>query len=412
MTSGVPTNGGIDRAGEGVRVSLHDSIHEFAREEWNPIAGREALASHGWLATAEATFRGAFRRVLVAARLGPRLVAVAAGQVVDEGPVETLDDRLFGRVLPVAAALRVSFQPSLVCGPLRGGGVSPLLAPDLRGVLRERVLAAVVDAIEDWAARHSLPTCFVGVRPKQAEIRNALGGRGYLHAVDSPASILDVEWRSFDEYLRHLDGVSRGARSDVRRQINQNRKRGTAIVALDDPAPHEARLHELMEGNERIHNRRPFAFAPGFFTALKESVGADATIYAAVKQERVTAVALMLRHGDEAHLPMVGVDHAACDNDFTYFNIAHYRPIADAIDAGIRRLHFGSALYELKARRGCHLEESLVFVRPRTRIGAVAAAAWMSGLSAWNRAKVPRRARAAERPERTPRRAARSPRPS
>jgi hypothetical protein len=114
-------------------------------------------------------------------------------------------------------------------------------------------------------------------------------------------------------------------------------------------------------------------------------------VYGAVKRDRICGVALLLRRGEAGFLPMVGVDHEAAGKDFTFFNLAHYRPITDAIDGGLRQIHLGRALYGLKARRGCRLESALVFFRPRRSGWRIAVRAWFALLSAWNATKLPAR---------------------
>ena len=377
-----------------LRVSIQDSIGEVPRAEWDALAEDNVLASHGWLSTLERTRLGGWFPRYVTVRDGSRLVGAAVftpARATDE--VETLDHVLFGRLRRVAAALGLSFLPALVCGLTRGAGAHPLLCPALRPGARSRVLDLIVEAVECAAARLQLRPCFGEVRANDVELASGLAARGYVAAVDTPLNVLDIETASFDDYLRQLDRITRGARKDVRRQLNQNRARGTTIVTLDDPESAADRLHELMNLNERAHNARQFGFSRDFFTVVKRNLGDDAIVYAAMKGDRITAVSLLLRRGQTAHLPMVGVDHAAAGRDFTFFTVAHHRPFADAIASGIRRLYLGRSLYELKARRGCRLEETLVFYRPSSRLAALVIRRWFAVLSAWNRAKLPRRAR-------------------
>jgi len=377
-----------------LRVAIQDSIGDVPPAEWDALAEENVLASHGWLATVERTRLGGLSPRYLTVRDGLRLVGAAVctpARATDE--VETLDHILFGRLRRVAAALGLSFLPALVCGLTRGAGFHPLLCPSLRPEARNRVLDVIIDAVECEAARLQLRPCFGEVRASDGELATGLASRGYAAAVDTPVNVLDIATTSFDDYLRQLDRITRGARKDVRRQLNQNRARGTEIVTLDDPEPAADRLHELMNLNERAHNARHFAFSRDFFPVVKQNLGDDAIVYAAIKGDRITAVSLLLRRGQTGHLPMVGVDHAAAGRDFTFFTVAHHRPVADAIASGIRRLYLGRSLYDLKARRGCRLEETLVFYRPSRRLGALASRRWFAVLSAWNRAKLPRRAR-------------------
>lgn len=372
----------------GPSITLHESLRDVARGEWDALADDDVLASHGWLVTMERTRCGGAPPLYVVARAAGRIVggaAVARMRATDV--IETVDHVLLGRLRPLAGRIGLSFLPALVAAPLRGFGCLPLAARELDEGARGRVLDAILDAIDAEATRQRVAIFFGDLRPCHADLAVRLAARGFGDALDDPVSVLDLRWDSFDAYLRHLDGVSRGARKDVRRQQNQNRKRGTTITVEDDAGRDADRLWQLMTLNERAHNRRPFGFVRDFFTSLASELPGDAVVYAARKQGRITATSLLLRRGASGYLPMVGVDHAASGRDFTFFAIAHYRPIDDAIAGGLRTLHFGRALDGLKARRGCRLEETRLFYRAPARLGRHASRVWLGILSAWNRVK-------------------------
>ena len=369
-------------------ITLHRSIGDVPRDQWDAMAGDDVLASHGWLLTLERTRCGDATPLYVVARTAGRVVGGAAvARMCATDLIETVDHVLLGRLRPLAARIGISFLPALVAAPLRGFGCLPLASRELDEGARGRLLDALLDAIGAEAARQGGALFFGDLRPCHADLAARLAARAFIDALDDPVSVLDVRWDSFDAYLRHLDRVSRGARKDVRRQQNQNRKRGTTITAEDDAGRTGDRLWQLMTLNERAHNRRPFGFVRDFFPVLTRELPGDAVVYAARKQGRITATSLLLRRGTTGYLPMVGVDHAAAGRDFTFFAIAHYRPIADAIAGGLRTLYFGRALDGLKARRGCRLEETRVFLRARAPIGRLASRPWLRVLSSWNRVK-------------------------
>ena len=375
-------------------VAVHDTIRAVDREAWDALAGDNVLAAHGWLLTVEATLAAPLRpKYFVTRHLG-RLVAGAAGYHVPlTDTVETLDSLVLGRLRPGLVRLGVSLLPTFVIGPLAAYGCHLLVAPDLPPEAGEALCLVLLDAIEAESAGAGVAPAFVNVLATQPALIRSLEKRGYFLLRGVPLNILEVVWDSFEGYLHHLDTVSRGARKDIRRQINRNRKRGTEITKLEDPRPHARRLHELLDLNSRRHNKTPFPFQPDFFGALRENLGEDAVIHVARKAGSITAVGVMLRRGTTAALPMVGVDHDLAGNDFTYFNIAHFRPIEEAIAGRIRRMIFGRALYELKARRGCKVVDTFTAYRPSGRLTRALVRFWFPCLSAWNRAKLPARVR-------------------
>ncbi|MDH3689607.1 MAG: hypothetical protein OEU36_09050, partial [Gammaproteobacteria bacterium] len=52
-------------------------------------------------------------------------------------------------------------------------------------------------------------------------------------------------------------------------------------------------------------------------------------------------------------------------NDFTYFNLTYYRPMADAIAMQIKRLYYGTLMYTMKSKRGCSTTEIYLYYKPR-----------------------------------------------
>ena len=370
--------------------AVHGSVTAVGEDEWDALVGENVLASHGWLRTVESTAVAPLRPRYVVIRSGERLVAAAVGyHVAPTETIETLDHLILGRLRPGLSRLGVSFSPVFVCCPLQAYGAHFLVAPDLDATTQDSLRESLLDGVEAEAAREGVGSAFLNLLATETEGLALLRRRGYLFGRDVPLNVLELRWPSFDEYLRHLDTVSRDARKDIRRQVNQNRKRGVVVDRLDDVGPHSARLHELLDRNSRKHNGAPFSYGSGFFAALQSNLGGGAAFYVARKEGTITAVSVVLRRGANAVAPMVGVDHALAGKDFTYFNVAHYRPIGDAIATGVERMMFGRALYELKARRGCELVDTVTAFRPARAWQKAVLLLWLPLLSAWNRAKLP-----------------------
>lgn len=374
--------------------TVHGTIAELAEGEWNALVGEHILATHGWLRTVEETSVAPVRPRYLAIRVAGRLVAGAIGYHLPRTEAfETPDHLVFGRLRRLAARAGLSLSPFLTCCPWQGYGLHLAVAPDADEPTRRALEDALLDGIEAEAAALGASCAFVNLLPSESTLLTRLRQRGYLLARGVPLNVLEIAWTSFDAYLRHLDTVSRGARKDIRRQINQNRKRGVVVEGLEEVGSAAARLHELLDRNSRKHNGAPFPYRPELFAALRRNLGEEARLYVARKGDVITAVSVVLRRGATAVAPWVGVDHALAGKDFTYFNVAHYRPIADAIAGGAARILIGRAFYELKARRGCTVVDTVTAVRPVRRWQKVPLRFWLPLLSAWNLARLPSRVR-------------------
>ncbi|MBN1832861.1 MAG: GNAT family N-acetyltransferase [Deltaproteobacteria bacterium] len=381
-----------------MNLRVHHQIDELAPSQWDRLAGDNVMASHGWLRTVEATSVVPIQPRYVAVHERDDIVAAALCAIVPSTDmIETLDHMIFGKLKPFATKFGISLHPALVCGPLHSFGTHLIFDPDTTSRQRYKLTRVLLDSIESTAHSEGCVPAFLQVMSTEIELYAELRARVYLKGRHIPTNFLNIEWSTFDEYLGHLNTVSRDARKDIRRQINQNRKRGTEIRLLDDPLPHQNRLHRILENNSLRHNRRPFSFRPEFFSQLKRNLGDDALLYIAEKNGNITGVSVVLKRGYVVNLPLVGVDHELAGNDFTYFNLAQYRPIADAISDGVQIMNFGRELYGLKARRGCHVADLSLWVKPTSRVVACALSVWLRVLNSWIRLKLPERVRGALR---------------
>jgi hypothetical protein len=69
--------------------------------------------------------------------------------------------------------------------------------------------------------------------------------------------------------------------------------------------------------------------------------------------------------------------------DFTYFNIAYYRPIMDAILNQTDRLYYGRGFYRLKARRGCVTKNLYMYYKSFNGLRNIAIRLWFGFISTW-----------------------------
>jgi predicted N-acyltransferase len=207
---------------------------------------------------------------------------------------------------------------------------------------------------------------FINATVEEKQLDELLKNNGYQKVLDMPLCYLDVCWNSFKEYGAYLKSVSKNIWTSVKREINKNKKEGVLIRQLEAVDGCEDRLHELVNMNINTHNALPYLFSRDFYRKLKENFGKEAAIYVAFKDDLISAVSISISHGSVSALIVVGVDHKLSGKDCTYFNIAYYRPITDALSSGITRINYGRGMYELKRRRGCKVKNIFFYYKPYT----------------------------------------------
>ena len=332
---------------------------------WDGLAGSQVTAQHGFLTAVEAAgIPGLVPHYLA-------LPGGAGGAVCYEARDRRCgldpDGHLLGRLAGPARRLGVSWLPALICAPFRGYG-GHLLGSDP---------AAVLDGVEALADGLRLPLHLPRVLDEDLRLCALLEQRGYHRTAHDPVARLDIAWDSFEGYLASL---SRGARSAARGELRRNREAGVTIGEITDPSCCAQRLHQLMDGHNRRLNGAAVPFDPGFIPALKAALGRRVNLYGAWRADRLVGAIVVLRHGELAYAPYIGLDPER--GEFTYFNLAYYRPIADAIATGVRRFYFGTMLYAMKVRRGCRILPTSQFYRGRSRAGHLATTPWFA-LHAW-----------------------------
>jgi predicted N-acyltransferase len=364
------------------------SIQGVSRIEWDDMAGDNAFASYGWLRTVEQTHRRLGDPQYLLLEENGKLAGAGIYYFLDRSlDGRGLDHELFGRVRKAAGNVGLSFHPVLVCGPTRSFGRHFLIESSSNEERAISITEALLNGMEKEAAKTKAALAFTQVMDTEAGLKRMLSEKRFAKTVSAPVNYLDIRWGTFEEYRENIKKISRNMEANIRKEINRNQREGVRISFLSNLEPHEDRLNELINGNYYKHNGAPFPYAPDFFRRLKENMGNDAVIYAAFKKEELVGFSILLKKQDCYYLPFVGVDHALSGNDATYFNITIYKPIMDGTAAGVRRIYMGTAMYELKKRRGCETLNAYTYYKSYNRIKDLAARSWFTIHSKWSKRK-------------------------
>jgi predicted ATP-grasp superfamily ATP-dependent carboligase len=367
-----------------IDIETVESVTAVDPLEWNGLAPRGLFASHGWLRTLEETYLDAVGYRYVLARRSGELLAALACQRYEPGPA---DQFLFGPATPLARGLRLAGGPTLVCGTRIGTAEPVLLKPSLSPAFRAASLEALLRALEEEARRTGSMVLVRHVSPGSATA-DSLRRWGFLRTREMPIAYLDLPWKSFAEFRRHLGREHPSTEKSMRWEINRGRRAGFVIEGLDDPRPWQETLHRLLDAHYRRLNGIAFPFRPTFLARLKAHLGERAVVTVARHQDDILGVTVGLRDGQIMSVPMIGVDPERGRHGALYFNLGINWPIERAIAAGGRRLYLGKMLYDLKIRRGCRLVRTDVYVRGRSRLHQ----AMLSPLVALRSATLDRRA--------------------
>jgi len=342
-----------------------ESITGIEQNQWDALRNDNPYMKYGWLKTYELMNADNVKPLYILVLRDYELVGATVCYIFQKGiSYPGLDYSLFGRLRKIASRLTVSLLPALICCPGRGRGKHFLIARDCDSAGKERISRTLLDTIEREANNCSLSIVFNNVLEEDGDLRCLLSKNNYCETLSLPLNYLNVTWNTFKEYKMYVRKIKPSMKKTINREINKSRKEGVIIQPVHMINAYEKELYQLLDANQRKYNARPIPFREGFLSELKHNLNDDVIIYSAVKNGKLQGTSLCLKQNDVAFVTMVGVNHALAKNDCTYFNIAYYRPIEDAISWGIKKMYFGNAMYAMKMRRGCLITDTYIFYKP------------------------------------------------
>lgn len=350
-------------------LSLVERIAGIDAGEWDELADGNVLASHAYLRLVEETSLAGpqCRYLIIREDSIPKAALIWRVERPANGRM-SLEDILFGRLNWLPRRLGASMLPAMTCGGLLSWHPGVLFRAGLSDAGRARLFEALLARLEHEAERAGCAIYFGNMPAAKSSISDVLLSRGYIRSPELPVCCLDIEWDSFDGYLRGLRKHHPSTAQNIRTELNGGRRAGVVISPVENPAPISDQLHRLMEAHHHRLNDRSFPYRPEFFQKLKAYLDGRAVVYTATLRERIVAALVMFRGKGIASVPMIGIDDGFVRKHHLYFNLAFNRPIEDAIQAGMTRLYFGRMIYGTKLRRGCRLANTDLFFRARNGI--------------------------------------------
>jgi len=346
-------------------VKIYHSISEVDKKLWDSLTENNVFMCYEWLKTLENSSTYPVNPHYITILDEKKLLAASVcyyQRKIDEVP--SIDGLLLGKLHKFRLMKKFSFLPAVICNPKRGYGTHLIFSD---GLGTEQILELqnkLIDAIEKISSAEKASVCFYNVMENESSLMNALVKRGYYKTKSTPLNYLDVKWVSFNEYKRELNRKHPRMSRKIANEINKNRKSGVTIKQLENINGSEQRLFELLEMNHRKHNSGMLLLKPDYIRQVKETFGENAVVYAAFREEKIIGVNIELRKGKEVFLSNVGIDYEGSYNDLTYFNLAFYEPIKNAISRKIKRLYGGKSMYKTKAKRGFIIRDTYLFYKP------------------------------------------------
>ncbi len=183
----------------------------------------------------------------------------------------------------------------------------------------------------------------------------------YLKSPGITTLYLDIQWSSFEDYLKSL---KRKTRENIRREIKKFKENGVRIEEheLGNLSENIAELTSNLSSkyDKNVKN----IFNNSFFTTLSGHAKNKTKLFIAKKNNEVIGFSLLLRQGNILDGWLTGFKYEAqSKTDFTYFNLCYYVPIQWAIEQNIKKIYYRSKAENVKLDRGCKPEKTYSFVK-------------------------------------------------
>jgi len=347
-------------------VSLHDRIPSQDGAAWDRMADHPA-ATAAFIGVCQAHSPAGFRPGIVRLDRGDGVIAGAMLFSYDfrlDMPLGPAFHALGDWLMRVAPRL---IRVPLVClGSPLSDRCALLTDPALDDNGRRQAISAIIEGVlasaeesrADIIALKDLPATIA------ADAGVLLSERGFVRTASLPVAVLDLPFRSQDEYLASL---SAKMRSDLRRKMRQS---GADVqIDVQGNAERFERDIEALYAATRARSRADYgefdALPPGFLTALLAAMGSAAKLVITRVGDRIAGFNVLLTHGRRAVAYKIGLDATLARQHNLYF-LNWLWMVRHCIAGGYTELEMGQTTYGLKTRLGCRLEPSWIYFRHRS----------------------------------------------
>lgn len=205
---------------------------------------------------------------------------------------------------------------------------------------------------------------FLAVSEYDRHLISSLEDAGYQKYPYETNFYLDIEWKSFDEYLERRHGSNQGSGHSIRREIRKCEENGVKIDMVSEFGELSQTLSNLYGNLYRKYSKQESPYDAAFYQRLNEFANDKIRLFVARKNGEVVAFSCCFLQGETLDVHHCGFNYEALGkNDYTYFNLCFYAPIKWSIEKGIKRIYYGSTMSDAKRKRGCKPERRFSFIK-------------------------------------------------
>jgi predicted N-acyltransferase len=348
----------------GKEVKVFRSVDEIGKDAIDSISN-DGFFTYGWFKTLETQKSFDVRPFYIAVYDGGKLVAIAPcfADIEDHFFIEGPKFPFMKKLLSLGKRVGFCEDHVLLCYSPFCPRSKVLLGKSREG---KTILRLLSEKIEEICKKQKFMfSSFLFVSEFDKLLTENLQKLGYLQFPGTTTLYLDIEWSTFEDYLKSLKHKTR---MNIRREIKKCAENGVSIEERDFEGL-SAKLPPLLTNlfwkyDKNANN----LFDQSFFCKLEDYARDTAKVFLAEKNDEVVGFSMSLRQRDVLDIFMCGFDYEAqTKTDFTYFNLCYYAPIRWAIEEGIKKIYYRRKAEKVKLNRGCKPERTFSFVKCHNR---------------------------------------------
>lgn len=275
-----------------------------------------------------------------------------------------LDIAAEGAALKIVKSVRKIFKRFLVvktlfCGcPFSEYGLIGI-SNDFRG--DTRLLDHLLKGIKELSLTVKSPLIIFKDFPQDSVfLLDVLKGRGFSRVESFPGVCLDLEFSSFEEYLKSL---GRSTRKGLNKKLRQAYSRGNIEVKLvHDVGGQIDRIFKLYENTYHNGSTKFERLTGKFFLQISENLPEETHYFLYYVDGRLAAFNLCFRYKDLLIDKFIGFDYDI-SNYYNLYFVSWAHNVKWCIEQGLRYYHLGQTDYEPKIRLGGRLLPLYVYLR-------------------------------------------------
>ncbi len=260
------------------------------------------------------------------------------------------------KILPNIFSPRV-----LICGlPMGAGRI---------GITRDadRVILALDDCLEKIAGEHKAAmVIFKDFTAGYDQMLKPLLSRGFSKIESFPSTEMEINFKSFDEYLKTLSRVSRDGLKRNFKKVDGKLKIEMEVTNVLNDATAEA-AHQLYR---QTMNRQEMGLENlplDFFKNASRNMPNEVKFFLWRSEGKLIAFAFCLVRGDYFIDYYLGFDYALAHQYHLYF--VRFRDLLNwCIEHGVKRYEMGVTAYEPKRRLGFKFIRFYFYMKHRNRL--------------------------------------------